>query len=209
MKKLTSCRDRCRGGFTFVELFCVMAIMAILLAVTVPSIEGLNLSAGIGQGGQTFTDQVALARQLASARNVTVEMRCILIPARSTVGYTGIQLWSPVTGAPLSRVITMPDGIALSQDITTISKLFSTYKQPTPLSTMPAGSPVQGDSYVSFTISPSGLIGPLSTTATAPDMKATSVGITPSVRAADTTLPKNFVLVQLNPLTAATTIYRP
>ncbi len=196
-------------GFTLVELLCVMAIMALLLAVTLPSIEGMNLSMGVGQGGQLFADEVALARQTASARNITVEVRCIKVRSRSEIGYTAIQLWSKATNSPVSRVMTLPEGVAISEDTTNISTLFSTYTQPSPLPTMPTGGPLAGYSYISFTISPSGMVGPLSATTAVPSMTLTSVGVLPVTKASAAALPKNYVLVQLNPLTAVTSAYRP
>jgi uncharacterized protein (TIGR02596 family) len=198
---------RARRAYTLVELMTVMAIMAILLAVTVPAIQGLNQSTNIAQGGQLFTDQVALARQLASARNLTVEVRCIKMPSHSANGYTGIQLWSPATSLPISRVVMLPDGIAISQDTTKLSSLFNTYC-PTP-GTMPAGGITSNDSYVSFTVSPSGMVGPLTTTTTEPNMTTLTIGIVTVGNATVTSLPSNYALIQVNPLTAATVTYRP
>lgn len=203
---------RLRGGYSLVELMAVMAVMAILLAVTVPSIEGFNMSAGLNDGGQVFTDEVALARQSASTRNITVEVRCIKMPARSSTGYTGLQLWSPASAAPLSRLVVLPDGIAISEDTTKISTLFNTYPS---TGSMPDGSSLAGKSYVAFTINPSGMVGPLVVPTQAapnplpPNMALTCVGIVPARLAANASLPANYVLVQLNPLTAATVVYRP
>lgn len=197
---------RLRGGFTLIELITVMAIMALLLAVTVPSIEGLNLGAGISQGGQLFTDEVSLARQMASARNITVQLRCIKVPTRGKNGYTAMQLWAPTSGTAISRLATMPEGIAISQDTTRVSPLFATFSS---TGVMATGGPVAGDTYVAFTINPSGMVGPVTTTGTEPTMTATSVGVVAVSHAADTTLPTNYVIIQLNPLTAATVAYRP
>jgi uncharacterized protein (TIGR02596 family) len=197
-------------GYTLLELLAVMAIMAILLAVMVPSISGLNESNNITRGGQVFADEITLARQIASSRNITVEVRCINIPTRSANGYTGLQLWSPggATSIPVSRLQTMPDGIAISQDKTTVSSLFSSYQMN---GVMPAGSPASGDSYWSFTINPSGMVGPLPTSGVniAPDMSTLTVGVLPARYAANTALPANYVLIQINPVTAATVNYRP
>jgi uncharacterized protein (TIGR02596 family) len=202
-----SSRRRARRGFSLIELLAVMAIMAILLSVTIPSIEGLNQSVNIGQGGQLVMDQIALARQTAAARNITVELRCIKVPTRSANGYTAMQLWSKATIQPISRMADMPDGIAISQDTTNLSTLFGSYNSS---GTMPAGvGSAAGDSYVSFTISPSGMVGPLSTAVVEPNMTALSIGVVPYLYATNTSLPKNYVLIQLNPLTAATIAYRP
>lgn len=180
--------------------------MAILLAVTVPSIAGINESLNISQGGQLFADQVALARQNASARNITIEVRCIKVPSRSANGYSAIQLWSSSSGTatPVSRVQNLPDGIAISQDTALLSTLFQSY-----ISTglMPAGGALANDAYVSFTINPSGMVGPL--TGAPPNMTTLSVTVVPARHATDATLPSNYMIIQLNPLTAATLTYRP
>jgi len=195
-----------RRGYTLVELMAVMAIMALLLAVTIPSIEGVNLGAGITQGGQLFSDQVSLARQLASARSITVEVRCIRVPARSATGYTALQLWSPASSMPISRMVNLPDGVAISQDTTKVSPLFASFPS---TGVMPTGGATAGDAYVAFTINPSGMVGPFAKTGTEPTMTTTSVGIVPVAHAADTALPTNYALVQLNPVTGATVTYRP
>jgi len=209
---LHRCAQKRHGGFTLVELMAVMAIMALLLAVTIPSIEGLNMSAGLSQGGQLFADEISLARQMASTRNITVEVRCIKIPTRSNVGYTGLQLWSTSSPAALSRVVPLPDGMAISQDTTKISTLFNTFPS---TGFMPPESPLSGKAYVSLTISPSGMVGPLVLPTQAapnpqpPNMALMCVGIVPASQAASANLPTNYAIVQLNPLTASTVVYRP
>jgi uncharacterized protein (TIGR02596 family) len=197
-----------RSAYTLFELVAVMAIMALLLVLILPSIGGINESNNINSGGQLFADQVALARQIASSRNITVEVRCINIPARSQFGYTGIQLWSSSSGTPVpvSRMQTLPDGITISKDTTQISSLFLAYQK---TGTMPVTTPTSGDTYVSFTINPSGMVGPLTTTTAAPNMTTLTVGVLPVRFSQNTTLPVNYMLVQLNPVTGATLNYRP
>lgn len=193
-------------AFTLVELLAVMGIMAILLAVTVPSLAGINESLNITQGGQLVADQIALARQISSSRNITVEVRFINSNGSTAVGYYAVQLWSSSNGtaAPVSRVQKLPDGIAVSQDTNLLSTLFQSYKDS---GKMPTDGPLSGDDYVSFTVNPSGMLGPLG--GTPPNMTALSIGVVPARHAADAALPSNYLLVQLNPLTAATLIYRP
>ena len=181
-----------------------MGIMAILLATVIPAITGINESNNIAQGGQLFADQVALARQTASAQNQTVEVRCIVVPTRSTVGYSTIQLWSPSTSSPVARPQNLPDGVAISQATNTISTLFTNFP---PGGVMASGVNLAGDTYASFTVSPSGLLGPLGTVS--PNMVNAVVAIMPTRYATSTTLPKNYMVVQVNPLTAATVNYRP
>jgi uncharacterized protein (TIGR02596 family) len=199
-----------RHAYTLLELLAVMAIMALLLAILVPSLSGINESNNIVRGGQLFADQVGLARQVASSRNITIEVRCINIPIRSQYGYSGIQLWSPggANSVPITRMQTLPDGIVISPDTTAVSSLFASYLLS---GVMPAGSPAAGDNYVSFTINPSGMVGPLLTTTTAPNMTGLYIGVVPKRYAQLTALPANanYMLVQLNPITAATLTYRP
>jgi prepilin-type N-terminal cleavage/methylation domain-containing protein len=200
---------RPRSAYSLLELLTVMVIMAILSAGILASISGFMDSTNISQGGQAFQDQLNLARQIASAQNIIVEVRCLKLlplPQAPASGYTGILLWSPTRGVPLTRVIRLPAAIAISQDTTTFSTLFGTYisSGTMALSTGAAG-------YVSFTINPSGMLGPLQSTASAPNMRSTTVGIVPARLASANSLSAvhNYMLVQVNPITGATLAYRP
>ena len=208
----TNFQARGKRAFTLIELLAVMAIMGILLAVVVPSISGVNESNNINQGGQTFADQVSLARQIASADNITVEVRCLQLlplPPLPASGYTGILLWSPSRSAAVSRLVKLPNGIAISQDKTTFSTLFGSFTSSGTM-LLPGGT----TSYVSFTVNPTGMVGPLNLASTAdvpPNMHQMTVAILPARSASATSLAsvKNYALVQVNPITAATLIYRP
>ena len=198
-----------RNAYSLLELLTIMVIMAVLAAGTLSSVSGLMDSVNISQGGQAFQDQLNLARQIASAQNIIVEVRCLKLlplPQAPASGYTGVLLWSPARAAPLSPVIRLPGAIAISQDTTTFSTLFGTYVSS---GTMALSS--ETTSYVSFTINPSGMVGPLSSTASAPNMKSTTVGIVPARLASTTSLSAvhNYMLVQINPITCATLAYRP
>jgi uncharacterized protein (TIGR02596 family) len=237
-------------GFTILELLAVMAIMGILLAVTVPSISGMMQSNNISSAGQTVSDQVNLARQTASAQNITVDVICMQLPGShfpQTGGFNAIQLWAPSrgpistttglpTGQAVGRIINLPDGVVISQDTTKFSTLFATYPRPTqatqPPALLPNGvSPATSGTiptpaaatplYVYFSINPNGLVGPLytatgtdgiaSSETTAPNMPTMAIAVVPAHSATATTLTAvpNYIIIQVNPITAATLIYRP
>jgi uncharacterized protein (TIGR02596 family) len=235
---LLSARGRTRG-FTLLELLVVMAIMGILLALTVPSISGMMQSNNISSAGQTVADQINLARQKASAEDITVDVLFMQLPGGNfpqTGGFNAMQLWSPTRGMAVGRIVKLPDGIVVSQDTTRFSTLFATYVRPAKTTQPPvllpngvapataasipapaANAPV----YVYFSINPSGMVGPLYTGAAdngvnttetaAPNMTTNAIGIVPAHSALATTLTAvpNYVIVQINPITAAALIYRP
>jgi len=209
MKTPSISRDRFASGFTLLELLAVMAIMGILLAAIVPLISGIMESTNITSGGQMVADEINQARQLASAKDTVVEVCFLQLtpqPAQPT-GYNYLLLWSPATSSALSRVIKLPDGVCVSQDTNTFSTLFNSYAANGNMN-LPAG-PAK---YVAFTINPTGLLGPIAKNGAEPNMTKLTIGVLPvreATTAALTALVHNYVLVQVNPITAATLIYRP
>jgi uncharacterized protein (TIGR02596 family) len=197
-------------GFTLVELIAVMAIMALLAVATVPALQSLLQGTNLTQGGQTLSEQINLARQMASANNATVEVRLIQLPP-TTADYNAIQLYvwpdpeqkaleaqQGTTPPPLSRMEILPPGVVISQN-TTYSQLLTGLAQGS--MSVPAGTA----HYVSFLIGSSGMVE-MTNTASAAAMPALYLGV---VRANVKGTPSNYVLVQLNPDTGTTSIYRP
>jgi uncharacterized protein (TIGR02596 family) len=62
-------------GFTLIELLAVMAIIAVVIAFAVPTVNQTLKGSQLTQGGQVLTDQLGYARQLALSRNRTMEFR--------------------------------------------------------------------------------------------------------------------------------------
>lgn len=64
-----------RSGFTLVELLAVIAVIAVVIAFAVPSINQILRGSQMSQGGQLLGDQFSYARQLAITKNRTIEFR--------------------------------------------------------------------------------------------------------------------------------------
>ncbi len=203
------------------ELLVVLAIMSLLIFLVAPVATSLQESAKLDYAGQIVADQLAVARQYAASSNQTVYVRFI-VPSTSTYhGYTALQLWRPDPSNPgqflaVDRAIKFPDGIEISAN-STLSPLVSTLVSGSS-GTMPTGSNYPG-AFVSFAIRPDGNV--------AVPVSPTGVNVTTATNAAyqflpsffltllavrydtSTTLPKNYVTIQVNPDTARAQIFRP
>jgi len=203
-----------QAGFTLVELLVVMAIMGILFYLVFPATASLQTSNNISFAGQSVGDQINNARQLAASRNLVVEARFITPAASPYTGFTVMQLWAPNetgTSVALDRPLTLPTGIEVSGSPTkisgnTLSPLLTTYAAAA--QAMPTG-PTAGN-YVSFYIRPDGNVISTGTTAVpAPPIESYYFTVLPVQSDATTTVPKNYLTVQVNPDTGHVLIFRP
>ena len=156
-------RRSSRAGFSLIELLTVLTIVSILSAATIPAMQSILQSTKITQAGQTLTEQINLARQIASARNTTVQVRLIKLAQlqnASATGYNAVQLWGSPSGTAqsiaLGRIMTFPPSVVISEDTTNYSKLLASTGAVTSSSTMavPSGTA----SYIAFSVMPSGVI---------------------------------------------------
>lgn len=189
-------------GFSLVELLVVTAVMGILMAMLVPSVTSLLRSSNLTLAGQAVSDQINLARQMASTRSSTMEVRLIKLPDRNPAGFHAVQVWgtaSDGTLKPVGRFSRLPESIFISDNTQTFSPMLSLL---TNTSTLPGG-PAGNAPYVSFRIRPTGTVVPSFSGSDKADLYLTLMA---EQAGANT---NNIITVQLNPDTAATTIYRP
>ncbi len=72
----------CFRAFTLVELLTVMAVISLLIALTVPALNGFSKSNSLVGGGDMVTNLVALARQTATSKNTMTAL--ILLGGQGT-----------------------------------------------------------------------------------------------------------------------------
>ena len=190
-------------AFTLVELVVVIAIGLLLVVATIPAIGPMMESRDLAQGGQMIVDQIVTARQLASARNTTVEV-CLVKLDQGAAGYSGIELrtfdasGTAVTLFPLSP---LPRGICIAE----AARLSPLLRLPG----MGGGVLRAGGAsvpYVSFKVRSSGVVEPILSGADRAKLYFTLVL---ARQVSGDTLPSNFILVQLNPDSGSPFIYRP
>jgi uncharacterized protein (TIGR02596 family) len=184
----------------------VMVIMAILMAVSIPALSSLTESNNLTRGGQMLADQIGLARQLSAAKNRAVEVRLIKSDTNFPGGFNSIQLWiSDDSGIfhPASRLASLPKSILISEK-PLVSAAFGGTGGLTGTNSMPASAGLLANAkYAVFQVRPSGTIAPTLA------MSNSTLTVISSKFATNNSLPKNYITIQVNPLTATPLIYRP
>jgi uncharacterized protein (TIGR02596 family) len=198
-------RRRQARAFSLIEILAVVAIAAILMALIAPSVTSLMESNNLTQGGQVLADQINSARQLAAARNQPVEVRLIEIPDNSGAGYTAIQLWMSKNGgapAPSTRMLSLPQSVVIAEK----AALSGILQNLTRVTTKSASDdPATKVPYTAFQIRPDGIVTP------SVSMSQAFLTVVSARFATETDITnvKNYVTVQINPVTATPIVYRP
>lgn len=194
-----------RSAFSLLELLVVVALIAILTSLAVPSVGSVLQSRNIEMAGAMFADAASSARQEASAANRTVELRVYRSPSGSG-SWQAFQLWSnrgtntePVAVARLQR---LPQGVAVwlpeSPLITSLLANPSFFTASTTNSALGGGAV----DYVSVQFRASGgLDGSISS-------GNNFITFVPE-RDTNASSPDNYASVLLNPATGKATIVRP
>lgn len=186
------------NAFSLIELLVVVCIMTVLIGITAPA--GISMQEGndIARAGQIVSDQIRIARQLASARSLTVEVR--LIKVAPSKGYNAVQLWDTCNNKALSKVITLPSNMTISDNVS-ISEAFKLLASQN--NTITTSGQFQGCSYKTLQLGASGQVLPSA------DMNALYLTVVPNRFVDSGTLPNNYVMIQINPSTGNTLVFRP
>jgi len=207
-------------GFSLVELLVVLAIIALLGALIVPSITSALRGSALSQGGQEVISEIAGARQVALSQNRVVEVRFYRV---AESGMPGEVAGNPATGkfralqsfvydstgtisTALDKVQMLPDMVIMDSGSTLSTLLGSTQAKSWTASDPQIMLPVVGTSYNAcvFDFEPDGStnLNPIGQ-----QWFVTLHGFTSGDNL--TTLPVNFFTLQVDALNGHIQNYRP
>ena len=206
------------AGFSLVELLVVVAIIGMLAALAMGGLSNTVRSSKLTNTAQRVADQINVARQVAAARNLPVEVRFYKLPwFDQTIGgarvYRGMQTF--VTDGitftnPVSKPFLFPDRVAIRIDSPLRGMIkYVDYNSPGLADFGIYGRGTIG--YNVFTIRPNGML----VSGTSTNISATNNFMTLQNWEPDSTLDSsvpthaNYALVRVDPITAKVTILRP
>lgn len=121
-------RRTLRFGFTLVELLTVIAVIAIILAATIPAFNSTLQGFQLTQGARIISDQLYLARQTALAKNRAVEVRFYKFKPQTSINvsyFQGVQAFEIIENGqpkPLGKLHRLP-GLVIIDSSATLSPL--------------------------------------------------------------------------------------
>jgi uncharacterized protein (TIGR02596 family) len=217
--ELRQLASRGRAAFTLIELLVVIGIILILIALLVSPAGHILDGLSVTSAGQAIQSQLALDRQLAISQNRSIEIRFYEVPelvAMNQNRFTMHQSWiydaNGVNPVALGKISSLPGGTLIDAMPTSggsATKCSSTLIDLAPHGgTQKIPSAGSGDyPYRSFRFTGNGstdlaLNGPGSDTWFLTVRRATDAATaeTPS---------KNYYVIQLDPLTGETKVFRP
>lgn len=215
------CRKSFRGApsFSLVELLVVVAIMAMLLVVSLPSFQTITMGSNLSRGGQMVGDLIAQAHQEAVAKNREVRVCFYHFSTGQTPGWRAMQVFridpsstSSTTTNAVTRLLTLPDGVIIAgsnppQSDDTLSPLLNADLTSTDVPNVRLPGVGTSDGAVGFRFKASGSAyvsfdsqHNFLTLQNIHDAKnSQNSGVTPA----------NYYAVQIDPVVGKITIYRP
>ena len=204
---------RVSQAFSLMELLVVIAIIAILAAVALPAMNSSLQAFRMTQGTQMVADQLSQARQVAATRNRVVETRFygwVEASSGDTVrkfrGLQNFELREDGAAVPLDRMVKLPQGIILDGGAQLSPLLGSARTKQWTSNDQQVNLPGVGTSYETRAIR----LRPDGST----DLAAAAQPwfLTLHAENAGDNLsapPKNFAMIQIDPWTGRSALYRP
>lgn len=183
------------SAFSLVELLVVMAVIAILMAMTLPALTSMGKGRGLTTAGNMTVDVINHARQVARARNSLTMVAMINTGTDAGRVLTSL-VYSATNGTngtwtPIDRWRTFPEGVVIINS----GDFFKT-PPPSAGSLMKAGASLSSTDYSSAVFLPDGR-----------PMNATSVP--QFIELTNATMPKNFYKIIVNQATGIPAVRRP
>ncbi|CAN5528914.1 hypothetical protein BH09VER1_BH09VER1_22930 [soil metagenome] len=201
-----------RRGFTILELLVVIAIIVILAALTIPAFNSIGRGTSLSGGGQSLVGALELAHQTAVSQNRPVEVRLYKLPGYTDAAtatpsvYRAMQafLVDDASTNAVGRMVKLSAPIIIANSGTASSLMNDTSLPEQPAV---AGAPLPdvgaNYKYRSFHFKPDG------GTDLPMDAQWYLTILAQNDPLAGNGLPKNYLTIQIDPLTGRTKTFQP
>ncbi len=200
-------------AFSLLEMLVVLAIMAVMVSISIPMFDHLFNEADLGSCGKRVIDELVMARQKASSRNLVVEVRFYFLKAEengkpsSKESYRAMQsfLLEDEKTTPLNKVLYLPSPVIFAVESKKLTSLLTSEPE-TDSSQKVAPSGEGLNRYVAFHFHPNG----------ATDLVADPAFLTlvsqrqmEKARAEGKETPRDFFTIQIDPKNGRIQSHRP